>query len=357
MKVEGTSISRLPTSLGAFSGSRNCEWYDVGCHAQNTADDIADAVDTATGGAWSKTREAREGAAEAITSTASNIGKAVSQAAQTAQSATSGAVQSLKPKAMSAKDKKEFEKNPVLFVINKVTAPFAGWFVELMLRLVQRTGRRSTTRTLLNGKRVNIDLVPRANDSLIQTSLKLVCWITCCTYAFNEEAARKVLGMPIGKKGFLGAYDLEVPGIAISSLPTGPSGAAFRFGNSDFWTDGIGPTGAEESALAAAKAAETQAYIIALSKVLVSALVSMIPGMITAAVAGKAAPVTPADVGSTELANQINAAMAALPESDWEPGSGSQERSSLNESFLPLAVGGAVGVSLLLLLLYKTKKK
>jgi hypothetical protein len=267
---------------------------------------------------------------------------------------------------MSAKDKKEFDKNPILFVINQVTAPFAGWFVELMIRLVKRTGRRSVTHTLLNGKRINIDLVPRANDTLIQTSLKLVCWITCCTYAFNEEAARKVFGMPVGKKGFLGSYDLEVPGIGISRLPSGPSGAAFRFGGNDFWTDGIGPTGAEESALAASKAAETQAYIVGLSKVLISALVEMIPGMIIAGggyaasqiKGGKPASVTPSDVGgNSELASQINEALNNLPDQDFEEGSGSDSRDPVEDNFLPIAVGGAVGVSLLLLLLYKTKKK
>lgn len=362
-KQPGVPISSLPTTLGEFG--ENCQFWDAPCHARNAqraaqklADDAADAVDRATGGAWSKTREAREGAAEAITSTVSNIQKSVSQAAQATQSATSGAVQSLKPKAMSAKDKREFDKNPVLYVVNKLTAPFAGWFVELMLRLVQRTGRRSVSQTLLTGQRVNIDLVPRPTDSLIQTSLKLVSWITCCTYAFNEEAARKVLGMPVGKKGFFGSYDLEVPGVAISSLPTGPSGAAFRFGESDFWTDGIGPTGAEEAALAAAKAAETEGYIIVLSKALITALVNMIPGMITAAAkGGKAAPVSPSDVGSSALAAQINEAINTLPDSDFQAGSGSQERSSINENFLPIAVGGAVGVSLLLLLLYKNKKK
>ena len=376
-KIQSQPISRRPSTLGEFG--ETCDWRSwdyLPCQARNAkratdaaaaalsraaqraADDAADAVDKATGGAWSSTREAREGAAQAVSDVASNVSTAISTTAQSAHATTSSAVQSLKPKPMSAKDKKEFDKNPILFVINQVTAPFAGWFVELMIRLVKRTGRRSVAHTLLNGKRINIDLVPRANDTLIQTSLKLVCWITCCTYAFNEEAARKVFGMPVGKKGFLGSYDLEVPGIGISRLPSGPSGAAFRFGGNDFWTDGTGPTGAEESALAATKAAETQALIVSLAKGIISALVALIPIAASAASAGgKPAPVTPEDVGNATLAAQINEALNSLPDEDFEEGSGSEDRAPVEDNFLPIAVGGAVGVSLLLLLLYKTKKK
>ncbi len=198
LEVQGQPISRLPSTLGDLG--ENCTFFDAACHARNAkraadaaadairraaqkaADDAADAVDKATDGAWSATRQAREGAAQAISQTASNVGRTVSQAAQ----ATSQTIQSFSPPPPSAAQKRDFNRNPVLYVVNQVTAPAAGWFVELMLRLAQRTGRKSLSKTLLNGQRVNIDLVPKPSDSLIQTSLKLVAWLQCCTFGFNE---------------------------------------------------------------------------------------------------------------------------------------------------------------------------
>ena len=221
-----------------------------------------------------------------------------------------------------------------------------------MQRLVQRTGRRSINRKLTSGETININLVPKASDNLIQTSLKLVAWLSCCTFAFNEEIARKIFGFPVGKKGFFGSYDLEVPGIAISSLPSGPSGAAFRFGESDFWTDGIGPTGVEETAGAALGGLSVEGFIIGISQTIITGLFNLL-----AAQASGKNEVTPAQVGDAALASQINAALATLPDSDFEAGGGSQARSPMTSDFLPLAVGGAVGVSLLLLLLYKTKER
>jgi len=47
-------------------GAADCAAWDFGCHAKKAADAAGDAIDTATGGGWSKSKKAREAAAELI---------------------------------------------------------------------------------------------------------------------------------------------------------------------------------------------------------------------------------------------------------------------------------------------------
>ena len=47
-------------------GATKCEWWDAGCHTKKALDSAGDVVDTATGGGWSKSKKAREAAAELI---------------------------------------------------------------------------------------------------------------------------------------------------------------------------------------------------------------------------------------------------------------------------------------------------
>ena len=47
-------------------GAADCHWMDAMCHAKKAADAAGGALDKATGGGWSKTKAAREAAAEMI---------------------------------------------------------------------------------------------------------------------------------------------------------------------------------------------------------------------------------------------------------------------------------------------------
>jgi len=367
----------IPPSLGTLGNYKDCHWLDIPCNAHNTAhdakkaiDEAADAVDQATGGAWSSTRKGREEAAAKITQAAEAAGKTIGDTASAIVGATQGAGKVLKgftPKPLTPQEAAAFKKNPIFFVVDKVTAPAAGWFQELMQRLVKRTGRKVLPFTLLNGKRVNLDLVPKSSDSLVQTSLKLVSWIYCCTYGLNEEVARKMFGFPVGKKGFLGTYDLQVPGQPLVRLPVGTPGEGFPLGtydlqvpgqsltslpvgSSQFWSDGIGPTGVEEGAAAAAEGLKWEAIINLSAPAIISLLVSMLKCA--------AFPNDPECKKEVAQNPQLQQALSLLPAEDFAPGGGGTERSSVEDSsFIPIAVGGAVGVGLLLLFLYKSKKK
>ena len=371
----------IPPSLGTLGNYKDCHFLDIPCNAHNTAHDVkkaideaADVVDQATGGAWSSTRKGREEAAAQVTAAAEAAQKSVGDTVSALSQATQSAGKVLKgftPKPMTAKQIAEFNRNPALYAVNVVTAPAAGWFVELMDRLVKRTGRKSLSikpgMGSKAGKVINIDLQPRKSDSLIQTTIKLVGWISCCTYGLNEEVARKMFGFPVGKKGFLGTYDLQVPGQPLVRLPIGTPGEGFPLGtfdlqvpgqsltslpvgSSQFWTDGIGPTGVEETAAAGAAGLSAEALLVAAAPNIIGLLIDLIKCTIM--------PNDPACKKELAQNPQLQEALSVLPPSDFVQGSGDKERAEVSESsFIPIAVGGAVGVGLLLLFLYKSKKK
>jgi len=361
-------IKEKRSNLGNFQGFSGHCGFDPVCIAgealdaggeilEEVLDTGGDIVDNVTGGAWTSTREAREEAADLIVQTANATGQTIGKATQDLLTATEeavGAAATFLPRPMTAKEQAEFNRNPALFVVNVVTAPFAGWIVELMQRMVERTGKKSVPMTLsagsMRGQTITLDLEPKPSDSMIQTAIKLVGWVWCCTFGLNTEIARKLFGMNVGTRGFLGTYQLKVPGQSLVHLPVSSAGGGggASFGGSEFWTEGMGPTGVEETGAAAGTVGMAEASIFASATAIVGILFDLLKCVFQ--------PGHP-DCSSGKMDPSMSDLMANIPDSDYAEGSGDKSRSSFfSGSSFPFVLGGAVGVGLLFLYLINRKK-